>query len=87
MTGTDGPSNIGSGHGSLWPPGGSIAQPADSKGGWAFGCAQTDSGLSNSQEGQPGLHFNLVLESWSRSGPLPASCGSGAWSCSSKFPP
>lgn len=57
------------------------------RGGWAFGCAQIDSGLSNSQEGQPGLHFNLVLESWSRSGSLPASCGSAAWSCFSKFPP
>lgn len=76
--GADGPSNIGPGHGSLWPPGGSIAKPADSKGGWAFGCPQIDSGLSNSQEGPPGLHFNLVFESWSRSVALPASCGSGS---------
>lgn len=36
MSGADGPSNIGHGHGSLWPPGGSIAQPADSKGGVGF---------------------------------------------------
>lgn len=35
------------------------------------------SGLSYSQEDQPGLHFNLVSESWSRFVPLPASCRSG----------
>lgn len=85
--GAEGSSHRGPGPGSPRPPGGSIAKPADSKGGWGVGFPLGSNRLRGEQLPggpvrpplQPGLGgLAQVLEGWPRSVRPPASCAPGS---------